>query len=148
MYFLKRQKGVLHFVGLNCTWPLNCWAENLWALLVMLLLHCSRQFTTLSAVKRPGPELGLDCDQQQSPWITINLHWLNANWKSTLCMSVYIMRIKLHNKRTHTHLAHVHSLNMQTLFYVHLYVYMHVFMWWAGKQQIFMGYIVANTFAL
>ncbi len=39
-------------------------------------------------------------------------------------MSVYIMRIKL-AQQTHAQLAHAHSLNMQALFYVHVFVCVH-----------------------
>lgn len=77
-----------------------------WAILIR---QYSRWFTTLPAFRlfRPGPRL--DCVQQRSPWIPINLHWLNANRKSTLCMSAYIMRIKgwLH--------AHLHTYSQAPL---------------------------------
>lgn len=69
---------------------------------------------------------------------------------------IYIMRIKLTrahayaHTRAHTHSLHVPILKMCKPYFMCMcmYVYMQVFMWWADKQQKFMGYILANTFAL
>lgn len=48
-------------------------------------------------------------------------------------MSVYIMRRKL-AQQTHTPQAHAHSLNMQALFYVHVFVCVHASVYVVSRQ--------------
>lgn len=48
-------------------------------------------------------------------------------------MSVYIMRIKL-AQQTHTQQVRAHSLNMQALFYVHVFVCVHASVYVVRRQ--------------